>query len=48
LMLFHRWGGKTLYYSLVNKIGSKSKDEELPALKIDAIEDEESCESCVL
>jgi len=49
LMLFHRWGGKTLYYSLVSKIGSKSMGEELPALSTLQIEeDESSCESCKL
>lgn len=46
LMLFHKWGGKTVYYSLVEKLGSKSENE-LPELKQDVIE-EESCEACKL
>ena len=27
LMLFLHWGGKTVYYSLINKAGSKTEDE---------------------
>jgi ribonucleoside-diphosphate reductase alpha chain len=47
LMLFHYWGGKTLYYSLLNKQGSKSVDADAPLEVID-FDDEEICESCVL
>ena len=47
LMLFHYWGGKTLYYSLINKQGAKSEDEvELPSNIVE--DDEDSCESCKL
>lgn len=49
LMSFLRWGGKTLYYSLINKAGAKVVDnEELPALAQDEYDDEDSCESCKL
>lgn len=48
LMNFYYWGGKTLYYSLVNKQGSKAIDEELPALPEQINYDEESCDSCKL
>ena len=51
LMLAHYWGLKTLYYSLINKQGSKSKSEvpppDMPLEQID-FDDEESCESCKL
>jgi ribonucleoside-diphosphate reductase alpha chain len=47
LMLFLHWGGKTLYYSLINKQGSKVEEAEAPLENID-FDDEESCESCVL
>ena len=47
LMLFHYWGGKTLYYSLINKQGAKSEDEvELPSNIVE--DDEGDCESCKL
>ena len=48
LMNFYNWGGKTLYYSLVNKQGSKALDEELPALPEQINYDEEPCDSCKL
>ena len=51
LMLAHYWGLKSLYYSLINKQGSKSKsDGPLPDMPLDQIDfdDEESCESCKL
>lgn len=51
LMLAHYWGLKTLYYSLINKQGSKSKSDgpllDMPLELID-FDDEESCESCKL
>jgi ribonucleoside-diphosphate reductase alpha chain len=48
LMLAHRWGLKTFYYSLINKQGSKGQDE--PEAKLEAInfDDQEDCESCKL
>ena len=52
LMLAYKWGIKTIYYSLINKVGSKASLQEenniIPFVKVDAIEDEEYCESCVL
>jgi ribonucleoside-diphosphate reductase alpha chain len=50
LMLAHHWGLKTMYYSLIDKQGSKSlKDEDSPELlePID-FDDVEDCESCKL
>lgn len=50
LMLYHKWGGKTLYYSLINKQGVKSADEvvELP-LQDDGFDvDDADCDSCKL
>jgi ribonucleoside-diphosphate reductase alpha chain len=50
LMNFWYWGGKTLYYSLINKQGSKSIEETPPDMPLEQIDfdDEESCESCKL
>jgi ribonucleoside-diphosphate reductase alpha chain len=52
LMLAYKWGLKTVYYSLISKIGSKVALEEtnnvIPFVKQDIIDDEEYCESCVL
>lgn len=49
LMQFLYWGGKTLYYSLISKSGSKMEDApEQTTLEIIDFDDEESCESCVL
>jgi ribonucleoside-diphosphate reductase alpha chain len=47
LMNFLYWGGKTFYYSLINKQGSKAPDEELPELAQDEFDDAD-CESCKL
>jgi ribonucleoside-diphosphate reductase alpha chain len=48
LMNFWHWGGKTLYYSLINKQGSKAVDEDSPSM-LDPINfDEEDCEACKL
>jgi ribonucleoside-diphosphate reductase alpha chain len=47
LMQAHAWGLKTFYYSLINKQGSKSVEEDAPLELID-FSDEESCESCKL
>jgi ribonucleoside-diphosphate reductase alpha chain len=48
LMMAHRWGLKTFYYSLINKQGSKGQDE--PEAKLEAIDfdNQEDCESCKL
>jgi len=51
LMLAYKWGLKTIYYSLINKVGSKvalQEDNVIPFVKQDVIEDDEYCESCVL
>jgi len=49
LMNFLRWGGKTLYYSLINKQGSKGQDEPEEKLEIiDFDESEEDCLACKL
>ena len=50
LMNFWYWGGKTLYYSLINKQGSKAMDETPPDMPLEQInfDDEDSCESCKL
>jgi ribonucleoside-diphosphate reductase alpha chain len=48
LMQAHYWGLKTFYYSLINKQGSKQKDDALVDLphNIELVEDD--CESCKL
>lgn len=48
LMLAHKWGIKTLYYSLINKKGSKEDEDEAPLEAIDFFEDDGDCESCKL
>ena len=49
LMLAHYWGLKTIYYSLIDKLGAKAAAEEAPTM-LDAIEfdDEEDCAACKL
>jgi len=49
LMNFYYWGGKTLYYSLINKAGSKQVAEDAPTMlePID-FDDEEDCIACKL
>ena len=47
LMQAHLYGLKTLYYSLIDKQGSKSEAEIAPLMPIN-FDDEESCESCTL
>jgi ribonucleoside-diphosphate reductase alpha chain len=52
LMLAYKWGLKTMYYSLINKMGSKAGLTETDnivqfPLQIDEL-DEENCEACVL
>ena len=50
LMQAHLWGLKTLYYSLVDKQGSKIiEDADVPALTPSTtIQEEEFCEACTL
>ena len=49
LMLAHHWGVKTFYYSLINKQGAKSREEEVIAAPLEEIDyDESDCESCKL
>jgi ribonucleoside-diphosphate reductase alpha chain len=48
LMLAHKWGIKTLYYSLINKKGSKEEEDEAPLQEIDFFEDDGDCEACKL
>lgn len=52
LMMYNYWGGKTLYYSLINKQGAKAalrKEENViqftPPIELD---DSEDCEACKL
>jgi ribonucleoside-diphosphate reductase alpha chain len=52
LMLAYKWGLKTIYYSLINKMGSKAgliEEDNIVQfpLQIDDL-DEENCEACVL
>jgi ribonucleoside-diphosphate reductase alpha chain len=52
LMLAYKWGLKTIYYSLINKTGSKAGLTETDnvvqfPLQLDEL-DEENCEACVL
>ena len=50
LMLAHHWGLKTMYYSLIDKQGSKSLRNEYSSEPLEPIDfdEEESCESCKL
>jgi ribonucleoside-diphosphate reductase alpha chain len=50
LMQAHLWGLKTMYYSLIDKQGSKSlKDEHNPeTLEPIDFDDEDGCDSCKL
>ncbi len=53
LMLAYKWGLKTIYYSLVDKIGSKSilntQTDRLVSIEpVTIYEDDDSCESCKL
>jgi ribonucleoside-diphosphate reductase alpha chain len=51
LMLAYKWGLKTIYYSLINKMGSKAglkEDNVIEFTKLEPLEDEEACEACVL
>jgi ribonucleoside-diphosphate reductase alpha chain len=53
LMLAYKWGIKTIYYSLINKIGAKALLANVPTSTTTVtatmeIEDQENCEACVL
>ncbi len=48
IMLFHKWGGKTLYYSLLNKRGAKGGLVDVNTSEEVVEVSEEVCESCVL
>jgi len=53
IMLACKWGIKTLYYSLINKVGSKAQlneqDNVIPFVKQDSVELEDfDCEACKL
>ena len=55
LMRAHRWGLKTIYYSLINKVGAKSllsntanTVAEPTITNLVELEDQEHCEACVL
>ena len=55
LMRAHRWGLKTIYYSLINKVGAKSllsntanTVAEPTITNLIELEDQENCEACVL
>jgi ribonucleoside-diphosphate reductase alpha chain len=50
LMNFLYWGGKTFYYSLINKKGSKSDDEVIQVAQqyVDVNTVDDDCESCKL
>ena len=53
LMLYNYWGGKTVYYSLINKVGSKVGLAEVPESNVISFtplveEDESDCLACKL
>jgi ribonucleoside-diphosphate reductase alpha chain len=49
LMMAHRWGLKTFYYSLLDKQGSKSdKYGDEPQLEVIDFDEDDGCESCKL
>lgn len=53
IMLFHRWGGKTLYYSLISKMGAKTQLKDVVeapkvTVEIDMDFEIEDCEACKL
>jgi ribonucleoside-diphosphate reductase alpha chain len=50
LMQAHLWGLKTMYYSLIDKQGSKADDEIAPVMPLEHInfDDESDCISCKL
>ena len=50
LMLYNHWGGKSLYYSLINKMGAKAalKEENIIQFTPPIEEEESDCLSCKL
>jgi ribonucleoside-diphosphate reductase alpha chain len=48
LMNFWYWGGKTLYYSLVNKQGAKAEQVEEKLLEVTDLDESEDCTACKL
>ena len=51
LMLAHRWGLKTIYYSLINKVGAKSTLSNVVPINSNIViegQQEEDCEACKL
>lgn len=48
LMLAYKWGIKTIYYSLINKMGSKAALQEVNLFVEVVTETEEDCEACKL
>lgn len=48
LMLFHHWGGKSLYYDLRSKEGIKDLLQDEILEHIEDASDEEHCEACTL
>lgn len=48
LMNFLYWGGKTFYYSLINKQGAKGDADAKTPLEIIDFDDQADCESCKL
>jgi hypothetical protein len=50
LMMYNYWGGKSVYYSLIDKVGSKHvlKEDNVIAFIPPPEYEEESCESCKL
>jgi ribonucleoside-diphosphate reductase alpha chain len=51
LMLAYKWGLKTVYYSLINKMGAKAalKEDNVIEFKLEPFDDDdEACEACVL
>ena len=48
LMQAQLWGLKTMYYSLIDKQGSKEIEDDAPLMPIDFFEDDGDCEACKL
>jgi ribonucleotide reductase alpha subunit len=48
-MLFHKWGGKSLYYAIIEKQAAmESVKDEVKSLPVQEDDGEQYCESCVL
>lgn len=48
LMLAHKWGIRTFYYSLMEKLGSRGENNEMPELPKEEVGDADDCLSCKL